>query len=127
MRRPGGCRIRAWRARLSQKQNDAAIAAFQRGIEHARGVGSPSILAALYERAGRPDEAIEVYEQWVSREPKSLLASRNLAMLLLNYREDRASVQRATQLAENLVNSNEPAVLEARAGPSTRAATSKAP
>ncbi|MFC4308011.1 tetratricopeptide repeat protein [Steroidobacter flavus] len=101
-------------AQLSQKQNDAAIAAFQRGIERTH-AGNLSIdLAALYERAGKPDEAIKVYEQWVSREPKSSLASRNLAMLLLNYREDRASVQRATQLAESLANSNEPSALEIR-------------
>ncbi|WP_129779350.1 tetratricopeptide repeat protein [Peristeroidobacter soli] len=101
-------------AQLSQKQNDAAVAAFQRGIERTK-AGALSIdLAALYERAGKPDDAIKVYEQWVSREPKSSLANRNLAMLLLNYREDRTSVQRATQLAESLANSNDPAALEIR-------------
>lgn len=101
-------------AQLSQKQNDAAVAAFQRGIERTH-VGALSIdLAALHERAGKPDEAVKVYEQWVAREPKSLLASRNLAMLLLNYRDDRASLQRATQLAEGLANSNEPTMIETR-------------
>jgi tetratricopeptide (TPR) repeat protein len=101
-------------AELSQKQNDAAIAAFQRGIERTRAPGLSVELAALHERAGKPDEAIKVYEQWVSREPKALLARRNLAMLLLNYRADQASVQRATQLADSLANSNEPTMLETR-------------
>lgn len=101
-------------AQLSQKQNDAAVATFQRGIERTRAAQLSGDLAALHERAGKPDEAIKVYEQWVAREPRSLVASRNLAMLLLNYREDRASVQRATQLAESLAGSNEPAMLETR-------------
>lgn len=101
-------------AQLAQKQNDAAIATFQRGIERTRAAQLSGDLAALHERAGKPDEAIAVYEQWVAREPRSLVASRNLAMLLLNYRDDRASVQRATQLAENLAGSTEPAMLEAR-------------
>jgi Flp pilus assembly protein TadD len=35
-------------------------------------------------------------------------------MLLLNYRDDRASLQRATELAESLANSSEPAMLETR-------------
>lgn len=101
-------------AQMSRKQNEAAIAAFKRGIERTQ-AGALSIdLAALHERLGKPDEAINVYEQWVARDPKSLAAAKNLAMLLLNYREDRASLQRATQLAESLAVSNEPAMLETR-------------
>lgn len=101
-------------AQISQQQHDAAIAAFKRGIEHTR-AGALSIdLAALYERMGKVDQSIEVYEAWVTREPKSLAAARNLAMLLLNYRDDRSSLQRATQLSETLTVSDEPAMLETR-------------
>lgn len=101
-------------AQMSRQQNEAAIAAFKRGIERT-GAGALSVdLAALHERMGKPDEAIHVYEQWYAREPKSQMAAKNLGMLLLNYREDRASLQRATQLAETLAGSNEPAMLETR-------------
>lgn len=101
-------------ARLSQKQNDAAIAAFKRGIERTRAGALSTDLAALHEGLGKPDEAINVYEEWIAREPKSLAAAKNLSMLLLNYREDSASLQRATQLAETLAVSSEPAMLETR-------------
>lgn len=101
-------------ARLSQKQNDAAIATFNRGIERTRAGALSMDLATLYERLGQRDQAIDVYEQWLAREPKSLLATRNLAMLLMNYRSDAPSLQRAAQLAESLAVSNEPAMLETR-------------
>jgi tetratricopeptide (TPR) repeat protein len=101
-------------AQMSQKKNDAAIAAFQRGIERTHAGALFVDLATLHERAGQPNESIKVYEQWVAREPKLALASRNLAMLLLNYRDDSASLQRATQLSETLASSNEPAMLETR-------------
>lgn len=101
-------------AHLSQKQNDAAIATFNRGIEHTRAGALSMDLASLYERLGQRDQSINVYEQWLAREPKSLLATRNLAMLLMNYRNDGTSLQRAAQLAETLAVSNEPAMLETR-------------
>lgn len=101
-------------AQLSQKQIDAAVAAFARGIECTHAGPLYTDLAALYERLRKPDEAIKVYEQWVARDPKSLAAANNLAMLLLNYREDRASLQRAAQLAEILAVSNEPSLLDTR-------------
>ncbi|MDY6948580.1 MAG: tetratricopeptide repeat protein, partial [Pseudomonadota bacterium] len=101
-------------ARMSQMQNDAAIAAFKRGIERTHSGALSTDLAALHERLGQPNDAIAVYDEWLAREPKSLPAARNLAMLLMNYREDPTSLQRAAQLAEGLTASNEPAVLETR-------------
>ncbi|MGD9842220.1 MAG: tetratricopeptide repeat protein, partial [Steroidobacteraceae bacterium] len=101
-------------SQLSEKQIDAAVVTYQRGIEQTKN-GSLSIeLAALLERMGKPDDAIKVYEQWLQREPKSPVATNNLAMLMLNYRNDKASIEQAGKLVEQLTTMNEPALLDTR-------------
>jgi predicted Zn-dependent protease len=80
--------------------NAAAIATLQSGIAT---VPSPAPLetelASLYERIGKVDEAIGVYEAELSRNPNSDVSANNLAMLLVNHRKDQASLDRAKQLA----------------------------
>lgn len=99
---------------LGQKQNDVAVMTYERGIEATRAAALSSELAALHERSGKPDQAIKVYEQWVAREPRSQLAANNLSMLLLNYRQDKPSLERAAQLAETLVGSTDASMLDTR-------------
>src|ERR1700754_1066746 len=50
----------------------------------------------------------------VSREPYSVAALNNLAMLLVSYRNDQVSLDRAQQLTAKLMNVAEPAVLNTR-------------
>ncbi len=101
-------------AQLASKQPEAAIATYQQGIDKARSNVLSTDLAALHERMGKPDESIKVYEQWLQREPKSMVAANNLAMLLLNYRNDKASLDQAGKLSELLASSSEPALLDTR-------------
>lgn len=99
--------------KAAQKDADGAIAAMQRGIE-ATG-GSPLLvtgLAAFHERNGNLDAAIAEYERVLADNPESELASNNLAMLLVEYREDEASWQRARALVEDLRNSEQAAYLD---------------
>jgi tetratricopeptide (TPR) repeat protein len=103
-------------AELGAKRSDAAIAALKAGIAQS-GAGAQALsadLAALHERLGRTDEAIKVYEELAQRDPKSLFAANNLAMLLVNYRSDKASFERAQQLAQVLSASDDPATLNTR-------------
>jgi tetratricopeptide (TPR) repeat protein len=60
-----------------------------------------SDLGALYQRTGNVDDAVRLYESWVSRDPTSQLAANNLAMLLVSYRTDSASLDRARALTAN--------------------------
>jgi tetratricopeptide (TPR) repeat protein len=101
-------------AQLGNKQADAAINTYQAGIDKTKGTALSTDLAALYERMGKADDAIKVYEQWLQREPKSLMAANNLTMLLLNYRNDKPSVDKAVKISELLASSKEPALLDTR-------------
>src|SRR5262249_42368566 len=69
-------------------------------------------LAALYERLGRIDDAIHQYETLHAHDPHLALASNNLAMLLVTYRKDRASLDKARQLSASFANSGNGALLD---------------
>lgn len=101
-------------AQLAGKQTDAAIEALERGVKSTGAASLATDLAALYERLGRPNDAIRVYEGMVSRDPGSMAAANNLAMLLVSYRTDQASLDRAQQLTGKLGNVSEPAILNTR-------------
>ncbi len=59
-------------------------------------------------RKGDVDAAIAAYEAILKDQPNSLLAVNNLVSLLLDNRSDKASLERAAELAERLKNSNVP-------------------
>ena len=69
-------------------------------------------LAALYEKQGRIDDAIKEYEGLQRRNPESEVAANNLAMLLVTYRTDQASLDRARDLTASFISSNSGALLD---------------
>jgi tetratricopeptide (TPR) repeat protein len=101
-------------AHLAAKRTDAGIEAMERGLKVTGAAAIGTDLAALYERLGRPEDAIRVYDLMVTREPSSVTAANNLAMLLVSYRTDKASLDRAQQLMGRLSNVSDPAVLNTR-------------
>jgi predicted Zn-dependent protease len=100
-------------AEFAQGHTEAAIAVFRQGIAATK--GAPQLvteLAALYEQAGRTDEAIAEYEAMLARDPGSDVAANNLAMLLVTYRKDEKSLVRASELAARFAQSPNPAFLD---------------
>ena len=69
-------------------------------------------LAALYERSGQSDAAIALYDQLHQRDPRQDFAANNLAMLLVTYRTDKPSLERARQLTEAFASSESGALLD---------------
>jgi tetratricopeptide (TPR) repeat protein len=70
-------------------------------------------LAALYERQGRIDEAIASYEALYKTDPDAeRLAANNLAMLLVTYKTDKASLDRARALTVGFATSENASFLD---------------
>jgi tetratricopeptide (TPR) repeat protein len=100
-------------AELADHDSNAAIATLQAGIDKSDGAEElQTDLALLDERLGKPDEAMQVYEAALRRNPKSDVASNNLAMLLVTYRKDSASLERAKELSAHFAASNNPSFLD---------------
>lgn len=76
-----------------------AIDAYQSGLKLAPDDGTMlTDLGSLYQRSGRVDEAQKLYDGWLARDPRSQVAANNLAMLLVSYHTDKASLDRAQLL-----------------------------
>jgi len=98
---------------LGSHRNDDAIAALRDGIAKTdQPERLETELAVVYERLGKPDDAIEVYSSALQREPKSDVLSNNLAMLLVTYKKDPASLERAKRLAARFASSTNPSFLD---------------
>jgi tetratricopeptide (TPR) repeat protein len=69
-------------------------------------------LASQLERQGRVDEAIGEYEALLRRFPQSDVAANNLAMMLVTYKRDSASLDRAKQLSAHFAGSANPSYLD---------------
>jgi tetratricopeptide (TPR) repeat protein len=69
-------------------------------------------LAGVYERMGKPDDAIQIYETMLRKNAGSDLAANNLVMLLVTYKKDQGSLDRAKQLSERFANTTNPSYLD---------------
>jgi tetratricopeptide (TPR) repeat protein len=102
-------------AQLRLGQTDAAVHTLQQGLERTHADGTLLIgLGKLYENLKRPDDAIALYEGVLAKDAKSVLAANDLAMLLVNYKHDAASLARAQQLADQLAAFSVPTVIDTR-------------
>jgi Tfp pilus assembly protein PilF len=103
-------------ARARSAAGDAAgcLAAYEAGV---RATGEPALvvgLATLYEQQGHFDDAIRQYEILHQHDPRLELAANNLAMLLVTYRRDQGSLDRARDLTAAFANSDVGALLDTR-------------
>jgi tetratricopeptide (TPR) repeat protein len=100
-------------AQVAAKDTDAAVDTLRKAqpiVEQADALGTE--LASLLDGQGKPDEAISVYEEILRRYPKSEVAMNNLAMLLVTHKRDRASLDRAKELASRFTDSANPSYLD---------------
>lgn len=100
-------------AEYVSKDVNAAVATLQSGIGK---VEAPDLLEAelvgLYERQAKYDDAVQVYESALRRAPQSEVIANNLAMLLVTYKTDKASLDRAKALSSRFADSANSAFLD---------------
>jgi tetratricopeptide (TPR) repeat protein len=100
-------------AELAAKDTDAALATLRDAQSHVDQPAQLALeLALALEGAGKKDEAIKQYEEVMRLNPRSEVAANNLAMLLVSYRKDPASVDRAKALAARFADSANPSYLD---------------
>ncbi|MSR15855.1 MAG: tetratricopeptide repeat protein [Gammaproteobacteria bacterium] len=98
---------------LAIGESDKAIATMEKGIEATKGAALlVTGLATYLENSGKLDEAIAQYERVLKENPKSDLAANNLAMLLIEYKDDAASKKHAQELSAGLTELGQPAYLD---------------
>ncbi len=91
---------------IADKNNDAAIATLQAGIGNAAAPETlETQLASLYERTAKVDNALQVYETAMQQNPASDVVANNLAMLLVTYKKDARSLDRAKELSRRFATS----------------------
>jgi len=94
---------------IRQKNFDAAGSVLQAGLkELPADINLRLSSAGLQILKGDHDAAIAQYEAILKDQPNSLVAVNNLASLLLDFRSDKESLDRAFALADALKNSNVP-------------------
>ena len=99
--------------KLAANDSNAAIAEYRTASKLApREPRVVTELASLYENLGRVDEAIALYEALLKDPNVQQLAANNLAMLLVNYKTDAASLDRARTLTAHFDLSDNPSLLD---------------
>ena len=100
-------------AALSPTDSDEREAIYKEGLEAVPGSPELSLLlASQYERQQRIEESISLYEAMLANNPDNLLATNNMAALLLDFRDDAASHEQALQLARKLEATEQPVFLD---------------
>lgn len=100
-------------AGLQGADRGAQIDIYKRGLEAVPGSQELALLlGTAYERNGQIDDAIAAYENALQANPDMQAVANNLAALLADYRQDRASFQRALELSQGFAASGNPAFLD---------------
>jgi tetratricopeptide (TPR) repeat protein len=103
------------RVQSAEKQHEQALATLVDGMAKTNGAAEiASELATLQMTMQRHDDAIATYEAMLKRKPGQLGATNNLAMLLATHRTDKASLDRAAQLTEQLGKADDAPFLDTR-------------
>lgn len=94
---------------LAQKKVPEAEETIKKGLQAVPGDFNLRLVqAGMMETAGRIDDAIALYEALLKQQPGALVVANNLASLLADHRQDKASAERAYQLAQRLKNTDVP-------------------
>ncbi len=87
----------------SEKNYDKAITVIQSGLQmQPDSINLQLAIADAFEHTHQYEAAISAYEQILRKQPGSMIVANNLASLLSDHRNDKASLERARILAASL-------------------------
>jgi Flp pilus assembly protein TadD len=91
----------------------AATRTYEQGVD-ATQLQAPLVgdLATLYEQQHRPQQAEALYDRYCKEFPGNTFAANNLAMLLVTYGQDHASLERARDLTARFMSATNPELLD---------------
>ena len=90
----------------SDKKFDQALETIRSGLRlQPNDLHFQQAAASMLERAGQFEAAIAEYERMIIEQPDSITTANNLASLLADYRDDKASLEKAQALAASLRDS----------------------
>jgi tetratricopeptide (TPR) repeat protein len=100
-------------ARLGANDSAGVVAAYRKAIEVAPSEPQPlSELALFYQKHGQVDDAIALYEDGHRRNPQAQSVASDLARLLVQYRHDKVSLDRARDLSAQFITSSDASLLD---------------
>lgn len=99
-------------AKLAAGDGSGAVSTYESGIKASQEGRLVTELARCYEKQGRVDDAIASYESWYRRNPHERTVANNLAMLLVTYKSDRGSLDRAKELVAGFASSDDGILLD---------------
>jgi tetratricopeptide (TPR) repeat protein len=100
-------------AQLASGDSAGAARTYEQGVASTRMELALVIDAAsLEEQQGRVDDAIRQYEEFHQEFPGRSIATNNLAMLLVTYKNDHSSIERARDLTSRFMTSTNPDLLD---------------
>ena len=100
--------------RLAAGDSDGAIAKYRAALAVAPTQPRVAVeLASLYEKRGQIDAAIACYESLIKGDQSARrIAANNMALLLVGYKTDRASLDRASTLTANFDRATDASLLD---------------
>jgi tetratricopeptide (TPR) repeat protein len=100
-------------AQFAARDPDGALATLRAAQPKVDDPAQLGIQIGTYDEfMGKPQDAIREYEDVVRSAPQSEVAANNLAMLLVTYDKDAASLERAKSLTARFANSSNPTYLD---------------
>ncbi len=100
---------------MLNKQNNKAISAYKDGINNAKKNDQlMANLAMLYESESMVDKAIALYDEMAKEKPESSTVANKLAMLLVEYHDDKPSKDKALSLVTKFEGQKDAGLLDTR-------------
>jgi tetratricopeptide (TPR) repeat protein len=98
---------------MMQKNRDAAINVLTTGIDKSKGSLELVLdLARIYRAAGEHKKVLALFDASYQQHPENLVVVNNLASYLTEYPQADGDLERAAKLAEPLLSSNNPALMD---------------